>query len=110
MMYPKPIRKRKSNRNPIPQKLLDEVWERDKGICQYCGIYCGNVIPHHCVYGGTGRKRIHRIENLITLCLDCHSEAHSSKEMREWTYAWSRQRYGNMIDTLLADKWSSKKG
>ena len=93
---------------PIPKKLIKAVLERDGSICQYCGRQGVNI--HHIVPAGIGRKRIHAIENLITLCLDCHSEAHSSKEMREWTYAWSRQRYGNVIDKLLAEKWSNKKG
>jgi hypothetical protein len=29
--------------------------------------------------------------------------------MREWTYEWSRKRYGNTIDKLLALKWSGEK-
>lgn len=108
-MFQKPKPKRKSNRNPIPEELLGEVSERDKCICQYCGVYCGNQIPHHIVPAGIGGKRIHRIENLITLCLGCHMEAHSGKDIREWAYQWSRKRYGNAIDKLLALKWSSKK-
>jgi 5-methylcytosine-specific restriction endonuclease McrA len=108
-MIPKPKPKRKSNRNPTPQELLDQVYERDDGICQYCGVYCGNQIPHHIVPAGIGGKRIHRIENLITLCLDCHREAHTSKDMREWAYEWSRKRYGNTIDKLLESKWSGEK-
>ena len=106
---PKPTRKHTSNRNPIPQELLDEVWSRDRNICQYCGAYCGETIPHHLVFGGTGRKRIHRMEILITLCLKHHSEAHSSKTMREWTYAWSRALYGGVVDELLQKKWSGEK-
>src|SRR5690554_4853466 len=92
---------------PIPKKLIKAVLERDDGICQYCGRQGANI--HHIVPAGIGGKRIHRIENLITLCLDCHREAHSSKDMREWTYEWSRKRYGNTIDKLLALKWSNEK-
>ena len=92
---------------PIPKKLIKAVLERDGSICQYCGRQGVNI--HHIVPAGIGRKRIHAIENLITLCLDCHSVAHSSKEMREWTYEWSRKRYGNAIDKLLALKWNGEK-
>ena len=106
-MIPKPTHKRKSNRNPIPQSIILQVVERDDGICQYCGRQGANI--HHIAYGGTGRVRRHIKENLITLCLDCHREAHSSKDMREWTYEWSRKRYGNTIDKLLALKWSGEK-
>src|SRR5690554_1790977 len=107
MMCPKPKPKRKSGRNPIPKELLGEVSERDEGICQYCGRQGANI--HHIAYGGTGRVRRHIKENLITLCLDCHREAHSNREFREWTYKWSRKRYGDAIDKLLALKWSDKK-
>ena len=92
---------------PIPKKLIKAVLERDGSICQHCGRQGANI--HHIAYGGTGRARKHIIENLVTLCLDCHSGAHSSKEMREWTYDWSRKRYGNTIDKLLALKWSGEK-
>ena len=93
---------------PIPKKLIKAVLERDGSICQHCGRQGANI--HHIVPAGMGSKRLHIKENLITLCLDCHREAHTSKDMREWTYAWSRQRYGNVIDKLLAEKWSSNKG
>jgi len=92
---------------PIPKKLIKAVLERDGSICQHCGRQGINI--HHIVPAGMGRKRIHAIENLITLCLECHSGAHSSKEMREWTYDWSRKRYGNTIDKLLVLKWSGEK-
>ncbi len=92
---------------PIPKKLIKAILERDNGICQYCGKQGANI--HHIAFGGTGRARRHIKENLITLCLECHSRAHSNREMREFTYEWSRQRYGDVIDKLLADKWSNKK-
>lgn len=93
---------------PIPKALVRAVLSRDSEICQYCGRQGANI--HHIVFGCIGRRRIHSKENLITLCLDCHREAHSSKEMREWTYEWSRWKYGNTIDKLLELKWSDKKG
>ena len=108
MMIPKPNNKRRKPGNTIPKKIIKAILERDDGMCQCCGRQGANI--HHIAFGGTGRKRLHIKENLITLCLDCHREAHTSKDMREWTYAWSRQRYGNVIDKLLAEKWSSNKG
>jgi 5-methylcytosine-specific restriction endonuclease McrA len=93
---------------PIPKKIIKAVLERDDSICQYCGRQGANI--HHIVPAGIGGKRRHIKENLITLCLDCHSRAHSNKEMREWTYTWSRQKYGDKVDKLLAEKWSNEKG
>jgi 5-methylcytosine-specific restriction endonuclease McrA len=92
---------------PIPKKIIKTVLERDDGICQYCGRQGANI--HHIVPAGMGRKRIHAIENLITLCLDCHRLAHNVKSMKVWTYEWSRKKYGNTIDKLLELKWSNKK-
>ena len=93
---------------PIPKKIIKAILERDGSICQYCGRQGVNI--HHIVPAGIGRKRLHIKENLITLCLDCHREAHTSKDMREWTYAWSRRLYGDVIDKLLELKWSNEKG
>lgn len=95
-------------RNPIPRKLILAVWERDEGLCQKCGRQ-GSSPPHHIVYGGTGRRRVHRIENLITLCLECHTECHSTKDAREWAQEWSRERYGGIVDELIREKWSGEK-
>ena len=92
--------------NPIPKKLQMEVWERDGGECQYCHAP-GSLPPHHSVFGGTGRKRVHRIEILITLCYRCHRLAHTTKEMRAWCENWSRERYGVIVDELRRAKWSN---
>jgi 5-methylcytosine-specific restriction endonuclease McrA len=93
---------------PIPKKIIKAVLERDESICQHCGRQGVNI--HHIVPAGMGGKRIHAIENLITLCLDCHSGAHGNREMREFTYEWSRRLYGDVIDKLLELKWSNEKG
>ena len=86
---------------------IKAILERDNGICQYCGNRGVNI--HHILFGGTGRRRIHTAENLITLCGECHSRAHSNRTMRDWTYTWSRQKYGDKVDKLLAEKWSNEK-
>ena len=106
MMLPKPKHKRKSS-NYMPDIVIKQVIERDEGICQYCGKWGVNI--HHILFGGTGRRRIHTVENLITLCGECHRGVHSTRAMRDWTYTWSRQKYGDKVDKLLADKWSNKK-
>ncbi len=105
-MFQKPKHKRKSS-NYMPDIVIKQVYERDGGICQYCGKQGANI--HHILFGGTGRKRIHTVENLITLCGECHRGVHSNRGMREFTYEWSRQKYGDVIDKLLAEKWSNEK-
>lgn len=98
-MIPKP--KFKPHKPPlsIPKSLLAKVDERDKHICQRCGAK--GTEHHHIAFGGgMGRRRIHTIENLITLCLGCHKLAQTTKEMREWCMQWSRERYGNIVDLI----------
>ncbi len=49
------------------------------------------------------------MKSLITLCGECRRGVHSNRAMREFTYEWSRARYGDVIDKLLALKWSGEK-
>ena len=93
--------------NPIPKPVREQVSERDKETCQRC--YAQGCHIHHIVHGGTGRRRIHEIYNLITLCLECHTKAHTEPQTRKWTYEWSRERYGGLIDELERKKWSADK-
>ena len=92
-------------RNPIPPALIRLILERDEGLCQKCHGRGEDI--HHIVFGGTGRRRVHREENMLTLCRACHDTAHSKRWMREWTYEWSRERYGNVVDKLLREKWGA---
>lgn len=60
-------------------ELRNEVWKRDRGLCQSLinGKFChrpGKEV-HHIVpltSGGTNTK-----SNLIVLCLDCHNRRHT---------------------------------
>ena len=48
-----------------------------KAILERTMVYASIAVDskyNHCVLGGTGRKRIHCIENLITLRLECHTK------------------------------------
>jgi 5-methylcytosine-specific restriction endonuclease McrA len=89
----------------IPQSIRDAVYERDGGICQGCG-YKG-VHLHHIVLGGMGSRRVHAIENLVTLCPLCHEEAHSNKSVQESWVDWSIQRYGCAVIKIKyhGQKW-----
>ena len=90
--------------NPIPKKLQMQVWERDGGECQYCHAPGAHI--HHCVYGGGfGRKRVHRLENLVLLCVRCHGLCHTLESMRRWAENWSRKIYGGIVDELKREKW-----
>jgi 5-methylcytosine-specific restriction endonuclease McrA len=98
-MISKPTYKHKKPPLNIPESLIKQVDERDKHICQRCG-QAGTERHHISFGGGLGRRRIHAIENLITLCTECHIEAHSDNKVREWCLNWSRERYRNAVDLI----------
>ena len=59
----------KSQRKPVPQKVKDEVWNRDGGKCVQCGsnenLEFDHIIPHS--KGGADTYR-----NLQLLCEPCN--------------------------------------
>lgn len=72
----------------IPQRIRDEVDERDGGYCRFCGQYAGaQRALHHIEYGGDrqgmGGRRRHDPSNLISVGWlfehDCHSIIHGNK-------------------------------
>lgn len=58
-----------SSREPIPQEVMDKVWNRDGGKCVQCGsqdnLEFDHIIPHS--KGGANTYR-----NLQLLCQDCN--------------------------------------
>ena len=55
-------------------RLKDEVWARDRGVCQLC--YRDTVVPefHHVIYKSQGGSDT--IDNILLLCFDCHHTIH----------------------------------
>jgi len=74
----------KSKSDPIPAKIKKEVIERDKGFCQGCGRLGAHL--HHIKFRSSGGK--HEINNLVTLCAECHDKAHNYREWREFWEQW----------------------
>lgn len=73
----------------IPGALRDEVDERDQGMCRVCGRHAGQRALHHIRYGGDaqgmGGRRLHRLDNLVTVGWlfdhDCHTLVHRRKHL-----------------------------
>ena len=116
---PKPSYKTSKPPKNMPSKLRKGIKQRDGNTCQMCGKQgeysdMGLTI-HHIVSPGMGRRKVHKKENLITLCgpvfgNKCHHETHSGKESEElqrWCESWSRKKYGAEIDRI---KKQTKKG
>lgn len=73
----------------IPERIRQEVWERDGGHCRFCGRTDGVIVLHHCLFGGDyvgmGGRRKHDPRAIITVGgafqHDCHSVIHSRKSL-----------------------------
>jgi 5-methylcytosine-specific restriction endonuclease McrA len=66
--------------------VKDEVWSRDRGICQICHEYC--VVPeyHHVIFRSQGGGDT--LDNLLTLCwkhhtAGIHGGGKDAQELRE---------------------------
>lgn len=53
-------------------KLRQPVIERDQGRCVFCGTECLGK-DQHVHHISQDREKLYDIDNLVTLCADCHS-------------------------------------
>lgn len=78
--HTKPPKKVKKS-NAIPIEVVTAVFERDKNICQYCGILTAgteedsqlvSAHPHHIIK----RRKIdgHQVEFINCCCWECHGK------------------------------------
>lgn len=99
---PKPRHKRRVpkrvDRGKFSAKTIKEICERDNYQCVRCGSYYLESIPHHVIYksqGGHGTKR-----NGVSICRDCHNEAHAIKAVRKWFEDWVEKNLDENGDRL----------
>lgn len=69
------------HRTPLDPALRQAVLQRDKFECQCCGIKMvgarlGLIAVHHKIPVHVQEDKCNRLENLITLCLNCHVSLH----------------------------------
>ena len=73
--------------------LKREVWKRDKGHCQDCGVRVGKYglkpNTHHLDFS----KNNNVLENLLLLCVSCHRQRHHEEQK-------SRKLVGHKSDML----------
>lgn len=68
----------------IPPVIRAAVDARDGEHCRVCGRFAGERRQQHHIhyggdYAGMGGRRLHVVENIITLDLEHHDLVHSSK-------------------------------
>lgn len=66
------------------KKLVEAVYERDRGCCVNCGCYVPEgTKPHHVIFKSHGGGDTEN--NLVTLCNICHYKVHhgSGKDVQD---------------------------
>lgn len=100
----------------IPAKMRAEVDERDQGYCRVCGRYVGEARAlHHIRFGGDvqgmGGRRLHRVDNLITVGWlfqhDCHSMIHADKGL--WTPLAIQVAVNPGVTMLQLHRWARRR-
>jgi len=100
---PKKSREKKSAKGKygrqVPKYRQKEIHKRDKGYCQHCGRYVNGEgkAAHHIIFRSHANPyHVHDIQNLITLCGECHNSLHGKdgRKLRLWCEMWSKNHYG----------------
>ena len=75
-MNPQPKHKRIKLSKTKWEKLVDELYKRERGICQRCKQWIGReqANPHHIISKGAGGDD--SLDNLMLLCFYCHEHKH----------------------------------
>lgn len=99
----------------IPQAIRQAVDERDQHTCRVCGRHQGDARAlHHIVYGGdavgVGGRRIHEVDNLITVCWmfnGCHELVHGNKRLWQPLLLTTAQQRG--VTALQLRRWQQRR-
>lgn len=95
-----PVVLQRENRRSIsvPTKMRSEVLARDNSECLRCGA-SENLEVHHIV--PVSRGGAHEIENLATLCSDCHNDARLSNSPEGEIPAYPRGQFEEWLNDEL---------
>ena len=78
---------------PSGRIIDEETYESVRsGRCEVCGALCENG-PHHIDSRGSGGSDVE--ENLIQLCMKCHTLAHNGRLDKEWLRKIAARRIHN---------------
>ena len=76
-------------------KIIKEARKRDKDRCVICGKSDSSLTVHHITTKGAGGKD--QLDNLITLCFDCHRMLHDGKKINGKFYSGKHLLYYILI-------------
>lgn len=62
--------------NEISKRIRTKVFIRDNRTCDCCGSYNDNINAHHLYSRNTHKDLIYDLDNIITLCYNCHTDFH----------------------------------
>ena len=102
------MKSKRSKATDISQKVKEEVYERDNGLCIICGKP-GQPNSHYIKRskGGLGIP-----ENIVTMCINCHNKYDNGydSEVREYiknkTRKYLESKYENWKEEdLIFNKW-----
>ena len=96
------------DRHPLPKELREAVLARDKFTCACCGMKMtgarlGLIAVHHKIPVHCSGKDL--MENLITLCVNCHIALHTMERMKgsilmseeDWNELYVHDEEGNIV-------------
>lgn len=86
-------------------RIREHLWEMKGRVCMYCGRPAEelhHIIPRH--MGGDNR-----LQNIVPLCKECHSKAHSRRvNQNEWRAGRSRVPMPEGFDEVAREYIESK--
>lgn len=94
---------KRSKATDIPQKVKREVYERDNGLCIFCGkpgMPNAHVVPRS--QGGLGVPK-----NIVTACVECHRRFDSTTDRKIYLEAaktYLRRFYGAYSESEVTYK------
>jgi hypothetical protein len=73
----KAVSDRRRKRDAVYPARREQVFERGRGMCEFCEAWVMEQVHH---LAGRGGPDPHRLENLIGLCAADHERAHREPE------------------------------
>lgn len=102
------MKHKRTKATDISQAVRLRVYERDGGLC----IFCGRPGLPNMHYIGRAQGGLGVEENIITGCIECHNamdngkDTRRSREMREYAERYLRSKYEEWSrEKVVYNKW-----